>query len=79
MVGVLLLSACGTKTVTCPSAGSYSECNENGVKTRTNYRLIDSETCQGYAEEMQCATEVRVTGRTGLTEMRITPTIEKKR
>jgi len=79
ILSMVLLSACGPKCPECPGSSAWSACNEEAVKTRTAYRCSEETNfeCQEFDETQQCATEVRVKGRTGLSEMLITPTIEK--
>jgi hypothetical protein len=78
MVGVLLLSGCaGPQCPECPEPSSYSECNDQAVKTRTNYRCSEATDfqCESYIEEKQCATEIKLTGTFDGT---IKPSIEEK-
>jgi hypothetical protein len=79
ILSVMVLSGCGPKCPECPGSGAWSSCNEDAVKTRTNYKCSEATNfeCGEFEETQQCATEIRVAGRTGLSEILITPTIEK--
>jgi len=82
IIGMIFLSGCGPKgpqCPECPGSSAWSGCNDDALKTRTNYQCSENTNfeCQQYEETQQCSTEIRVKGRTGLSEMLITPTIEK--
>ena len=79
IISVLLLSSCGPKCPECPGSSAWSSCDVDAKKTRTSYKCTEATDfqCEEFEETQQCATEVRVTGRTGLSEMLITPTIDK--
>jgi hypothetical protein len=82
IVPVLLISGCtqaGPQCPTCPNPGIWSECDENAVKTRANYKCSEDTEyeCESYTESQNCATEIRVTGNYGLGIV-ITPTVEDK-
>jgi len=61
---VFLFIGCGSKCPECPELGSYSTCNDQAIKTRTNYRCSEATNlqCESYTEETQCATEVKLQG-----------------
>lgn len=72
-----LLTGCAPKCPECPTVGSYSECNDQAIKTRTNYRCSESTNfeCESYTEEVQCRTEIKLEGNLDAT---IKPSIEEK-
>jgi len=72
-----LLTSCGPKCPECPAVGSYSECNDQAIKTRTNYRCSESTNfeCESYTEEAQCRTEIKLEG---ILDTTIKPSIEEK-
>ncbi|MFC1722740.1 hypothetical protein ACFL0V_01245 [Nanoarchaeota archaeon] len=63
MVGILL-SGCGPKCPECPDSSSYSACDDQAMKTRTNYKCSESTEfqCESFQEEKQCATEIKLSG-----------------
>lgn len=77
LTGVLLVSGCELSCPKCPEPGSYSECNDQAVKLRTNYRCseVTDFQCESYAEEKQCATAIKLEGDLDVT---VKPTIEEK-
>lgn len=77
IAGVFLLSNSEPKCPDCPEPGSFSECNESGIKTRINYRCDETTNyeCESYIEEVQCATEIKLSGSI---EGIIKPSIEEK-
>jgi hypothetical protein len=82
LVGIIFISGCtqaGPQCPTCPNPSTWSECDANAVKTRTNYKCSEDTDyeCESYTESYNCATEIRVTGQSGL-EIVITPTLEEK-
>jgi len=66
----------------CSAPSSYSDCNDDAVKTRTNYRCSKSTDfeCEEYTEETNCATEIQLTGgpRGGTLGGTVKPSIESK-
>jgi hypothetical protein len=48
----------------CPNPTSWSECNQNAIKTRTNYQCNEQTnyTCESYTEEKACLTEIILKG-----------------
>ena len=64
LISLLLLAGCGPKCPQCPESSSYSECNDQAMKTRTNYKCSEATNfqCKSYTEEKQCATEIKLTG-----------------
>ena len=74
---MIFLVGCGSKCPECPAVGSYSECDEQAMKTRTNYRCSEATNfeCESYTEEAQCRTELNLEGTLDTT---IKPTIEEK-
>lgn len=76
---LVLISGCigGPKCPECPLPTTYSECNDQAVKTRTNYRCGEASNfeCESYTQEAQCATEIKLTGNVDGT---VTPSIEEK-
>jgi len=64
LVLVILVSGCtsndGSQCPQCPSPGSYSECDDQGIMTRTNYRCSEATgyQCESYAEEKTCTTGI---------------------
>lgn len=72
-----LLGGCGAKCPECPEAGSYSECNNQAIKTRTDYRCSEATNfeCRGFIEETQCATEIKLQGNLDVT---VKPSIDEK-
>lgn len=81
LVFVLLISGCttGPQCPTCPNPSTWSECDANAVKTRTNYKCSEDTDyeCESYTESQNCATEIRMTGQHGL-DVVVTPTVEEK-
>jgi hypothetical protein len=80
IAGLLLLSGCinpGPSCPSCPEPSSYSECNDQAIKTRTNYRCSEATDfqCESYIEEKQCVTEITLTGNIDGT---VKPSIEEK-
>jgi hypothetical protein len=81
IIGVIIIgifSGCigGAKCPECPPPSTYSECNDQAVKTRTNYRCSEATDfqCESYTQEMQCETEITLTGSIDAT---VTPSIEE--
>jgi hypothetical protein len=83
LVFVLLVSGCvqtgssGPQCPECSNPSSYSECNDQAIKTRTNYRCSEATDfqCESYTEERQCATEIALSGNIDAT---VSPSIEEK-
>lgn len=77
LVCAFLIIGCGPKCPECPVVGSYSECNDQAIKTRTNYRCneVTNFECESYIEEAQCRTEIKLEGNLDAT---IKPSIEEK-
>jgi hypothetical protein len=76
----VLISGCigGTPTCPeCPTPSTYSECNDQAVKTRTDYRCNEATNfqCESYTQETQCETEITLTGNIDAT---VIPSIEEK-
>lgn len=72
----LLFIGCGPKCPECPELGTYSECNDQAIKTRTNYKCSETTNfeCESYIEETQCATEIKLEGSL---DTIVKPTIEE--
>jgi hypothetical protein len=73
-----LISGCtGPSCPECPLPTTYSECNDQAIKTRTNYRCSEATNfeCESYTQEMQCETEIVLTGNMDAV---ITPSIDEK-
>jgi len=81
----LLVSGCTTSDTKtseptcqdCPDALSWSKCDKEMRKARTNYKC-NAQTnyaCEKYEEEVQCKTELSLKGQKGLSS-KISPTIE---
>ncbi len=78
LVFLLLFSGCVQNICPeCPEPSSYSECNDQAIKTRTNYRCNEATDfeCESYTEETQCATEITLSGNIDAT---VKPSIEEK-
>lgn len=67
----------GPKCPECPLPTTYSECSDDAIKTRTNYRCSEATNfeCESYTQEMQCATEITLTGNMDAV---VTPSIDEK-
>lgn len=80
MVGVLLIAGCGPTCPVCPEPSSYSQCNDQAIKTRTNYVCGESTEyqCKSYVEEKQCATEIKLQEGVGGMYGTVKPSIEEK-
>ena len=69
LIGLVFISGCvddsgaSGNCPTCPSAGSWSDC-EDGVKTRENYQCNPNTnyTCESYVEEKSCKNEIILKG-----------------
>lgn len=77
---LVLVSGCTgitSKCPECPGSSSYSECDDQAIKTRTNYRCDETTNfeCESFKEEKQCSTEITLTGNI---EATIKPSIEQK-
>lgn len=77
---LLLISGCaggGPKCPVCPEPSTYSQCSDDAVKTRTNYRCDESTNfeCVSYIEEKQCKTELSLAGNI---DVIVKPTIEER-
>ena len=79
-VGIILISFSGSKCPKCPEIGSYSECNEEAIKTRINYKCdeLTNFECESYTEEKSCITEINLKGSIGILDVTIAPTIDEK-
>ncbi|MBW2991687.1 hypothetical protein KY345_00535 [Candidatus Woesearchaeota archaeon] len=77
IICVILLAGCGPSCPKCPEPGSYSECSDQAVKTRTNYRCSEATDfeCESYSEEAQCSTEIKMQGNL---DAIIKPSVEEK-
>jgi len=73
----ILIIGCGPKCPECPEVGSYSECSDQAMKTRTNYRCSETTNfeCKSYTEEAQCAREIKLEG---TLDTIVKPSIEEK-
>lgn len=60
----LTLLGCGPSCPKCPEPSSYSTCNEQAMKTRTNYKCSEATNfqCETFTEEAQCNTEIKLKG-----------------
>lgn len=70
----------GPSCPTCPDASNWSQCSDEAVKTRTNYRCgedTDFE-CVNYRENMDCDTQLVVKGALGIMDVTVSPTIEER-
>ena len=74
-IGVFLFG--GSQCPECSAPSSYSDCDDQAMKTRTNYRCSESTDfqCEGYTEETACATEIKLVGSFDGT---IRPSVEEK-
>jgi len=77
---LVLISGCTDDTPECPECpkpSTYSECNDQAIKTRTNYQCSEATTfqCESFTEEKHCETEITLTGNIDAT---VTPSIEEK-
>jgi len=72
---IAFLGGCGNTLLgsqnNCPEPTSYSTCNEQAKKTRTNYH--QDQECEPYVEETLCATEITFSGSISGT---VTPSVE---
>jgi hypothetical protein len=73
----LVMIGGGPKCPECPESGSYSQCNDQAIKTRTNYKCGEETNfeCESFTEETQCATEIKLSGSVDGT---ISPSIDEK-
>ena len=83
LILIIAISGCtqtGSQCPSCPGPDSYSECNDQAVKTRTNYRCSEATNyeCESYTQETQCATEIKLTKRVGDISGTIKPSIDNK-
>ena len=68
---VIFISGCiqqGQKCPQCLDLSSWSKCNDQAIKTKTNYKC-SAETnyaCQSYEETTKCKTEISLKGNKGL-------------
>ncbi len=62
----------------CLDQSSWSECNDQAIKTRINYKCSaeTNYTCEASTEEKACATEIRIKGNKGLDAV-ISPTLDE--
>lgn len=62
----------------CPSPGTWSACNEDAIKTRTNYRCSEATEfeCQSYTEDMACGNQIFMRGTKSL-EAVISPSVDE--
>lgn len=77
IVGIFIFLG-GKSCPECPQASSWSKCNQDAIKTRTNYKCSEETNyqCQSYIEESQCKTELPIKGAKGL-DVVITPTLDE--
>lgn len=81
LVSVLAVSSCSPKCPsTCGEPGSYSACDDNAVKTRSNYRCSEATEyqCESYVEEKQCAKEIKMSPAVGDLSGFVKPSIDNK-
>jgi hypothetical protein len=78
VVAVFFISGCGQSCPQCPQPNVWSECNDNAVKTRANYKCGEDTNfqCQSYTEESQCKTQISLTGSKGLNTI-VSPTVDE--
>jgi hypothetical protein len=81
----LFLSACGGSPgssspgcPTCNNPGKWSECSDDALKSRTNYRCsaVTNYSCEEFSEEKNCLTEIQLEGRKGM-QATISPTLDE--
>jgi len=81
IIGIVLVSGCvGSRTCKeCPPPSSWSECDENAEKTRTNYKCNEeSLECESFTEIMDCQTILKAKAMSNDWTLVISPTLEKK-
>lgn len=80
ITGLVFISGCasGPSCPTCQTASSWSACDENAMKTRTNYKCGSdtSYECQSYTEQQACKTELSMAGTNGLAVV-VSPTMDE--
>lgn len=84
MIVIIFISGCTSpssepKCQVCQSPGTWSACSEDALKTRTNYRC-GAETnysCERYAEEKTCETQINLKGKKGILDVAISPTLDE--
>ena len=77
LIGIFSGCIGGSKCPECPVPSTYSECNDQAIKTRTNYRCSEATNfeCESFTQEMQCETEITLTGNVDGT---VKPSIDEK-
>jgi hypothetical protein len=67
----------GPNCPTCPSPGGWSECSEEAMRTRTNYKCGEETNyeCQSYTEEKACEIEIKLKNKD--LEAIISPTLDE--
>ena len=81
VITIIFISGCvqqGPKCPQCPDPNSWSKCNDQAIKTRTNYKC-NAETnyaCQSYGETANCETEMVLKGNKGLNVV-VSPTLDE--
>src|SRR3989338_2116561 len=81
IIAIIFIGGCvqqGPKCPQCPDPNSWSKCNDQAIKTRTNYKC-SAETnyaCQSYEETANCKTEMILKGNKGLDVM-VSPTLDE--
>jgi len=75
---IIFIGGCGPSCPQCLQPTSWSECDDNSIKTRTNYKCGEDTSfqCQSYTEESQCKTELSLRGAKGL-DIVISPTLDE--
>lgn len=77
LIAIIISGCTGEKCPECPLPTTYSECNDQAIKTRTNYMCSEATNfeCESYTQEMQCDTEIKLIGTFDAT---VSPSIEEK-
>jgi len=76
---IIFINGCGKSCPQCPQPGVWSECNDNIIKTRANYRCGENTDyqCQSYTEELECKTQISLIGSKGLNAV-LNPTLDEE-
>lgn len=84
LFGAVLITGCagpyaGPSCPTCANPSPWSECNQEGAKTRTNYKCSEETnyTCESYTEEKACETQINLKGAKGALDIVIAPTLDE--
>ena len=81
IITIIFISGCIQQVPKCPQCSdpsSWSKCNDQAIKTRTNYKC-NAETnyaCQSYEETANCKTEIILKGNKGL-DVIVSPTLDE--